>query len=82
MIYNYVKMRTAVRKTDFPTKSTIFWNMTPCSLVMSTDVLEECNISTFRVKDYAKQLSRSKQRHALFLLNAGESLSGYKTPHP
>jgi hypothetical protein len=29
--------------------------VTPCSLIVHTDVLEECTASIFRVKDSAKQ---------------------------
>jgi hypothetical protein len=32
-------------------KSTIFWDVRPCSPAKSTDVSEECTASVFRVKD-------------------------------
>jgi hypothetical protein len=36
-------------------KSYVFWNRTPCSPVMSTDLSEEHISSIFRVEETAKQ---------------------------
>jgi hypothetical protein len=38
-------------------KRTIFWDVTPYSLVEFTDVSEEHTASIFRVKEYANQTS-------------------------
>jgi hypothetical protein len=37
------------------TKSTIFWNVTPCSVVEVTDLSEGRAVSIFKVEEQAKQ---------------------------
>jgi hypothetical protein len=38
-------------------KSTIFWDMMPCSWYEFTDLLKECTASIFRVEMLAKQVT-------------------------
>jgi hypothetical protein len=54
-------------------KSIIFWNVTPCSLIKSTNILEECTTSIFRVTGGAEQeTSKNRQQPEL----------DYMTSHP
>jgi hypothetical protein len=55
-IYNKFEVLTTVNM-----KSSIFWDIMPCSPAKSTDVSEEHTASIFRVKQEAKQVTSMKQ---------------------
>jgi hypothetical protein len=61
-------------------KSSIFWDVTPCSLLSSTDVSEEHIASIFRVEEIIQQ--EPDDGGDMFLRNVGCNSTDYTASHP
>jgi hypothetical protein len=54
--------------TAVTTKTTIFWDVTPCSLVKFADVSEEWTASSFSIKEKVKQTNSKKLVYLIYSL--------------
>jgi hypothetical protein len=68
----WIEVLTAVTK-----KSSVFWDITSCSLVEFADISEENTPSIFRVEEEPKQSMNQKQAVKSFLQNVYQILPDY-----